>query len=51
MLRKNDEGKIYMEVYKNTIAQQLYPPLEIKSAQIKGTKKGKILQVFFQNIL
>jgi hypothetical protein len=46
ILRRSDDGKIYLEIYKQaSLQQQIYPPMEIKSAQIKGTKKGKTLQV------
>jgi hypothetical protein len=45
ILRRTDDGKIYIEVYKQATQQQLFTPMEIKAAQIKGTKKGKTLQV------
>uniref|UniRef100_A0A1I8B8U6 PH domain-containing protein n=1 Tax=Meloidogyne hapla TaxID=6305 RepID=A0A1I8B8U6_MELHA len=45
ILRRLDDCKVYIEVYKQNTTQQLFPALEIKSAQIKGTKRGKTLQV------
>nr|CAD2197824.1 unnamed protein product [Meloidogyne enterolobii] len=45
ILRRLDDCKVFIEVYKQNTTQQLFPALEIKSAQIKGTKRGKTLQV------
>uniref|UniRef100_A0A183BTB9 PH domain-containing protein n=1 Tax=Globodera pallida TaxID=36090 RepID=A0A183BTB9_GLOPA len=48
VLRKSaDESRVYIEVYKQALAQQQLPTMEmdVKSASIKSTKKGKLLQL------
>lgn len=52
-MRKDDDGRVMMEVFKQqtlTMTAQIsnQPPLEIKAAILKNTKKGKtVLQVYF----
>ena len=51
VLRRSDEGKVFIEVHKQQQQPQsmgavpIPTSVEVKSASIKATKKGKVLQV------